>query len=301
MYTFKTHFNISKDQGVDFLDIPLQEDLEAFICPFLIANSRPNNISKNVYSQMTKFLEKLNREFIMKNDWKQGIPFLSMLHEPNEYHLGYSDSNKGKAIAKSRAETIFQALRNNRFAQQGISITNEAHNVLLLVKGIGQDIMSDTIANVCRKIFIDFTTDQCLKYSITTDTFKLHFYDVSINEWAWDDFNLPSYQGKPIILVPGKSIAGGRNYSNNYNYFVAGNFISPDIINGKIKVNNEKKFINKLKDGTKRAIIKAIHKEYGKPKEDLVDFVLQYNDSLEKFLDYAKEHYPALDLSHIKE
>jgi|GEM_PF-1498324 len=294
MTTFKTHFNIPKNQAVEFLDIPLDEDLLAFICPFLIANNRQNKIVDAIFSQTKKFLEKLNKDFIVPNNKPQGLSFLSKLHEPNEYHLGYSETNKGKAISGTRAETIFNALSNNKFARQGISITNEAHNVLLLVKGIGQDIMSDTVANVCRNILSDFTLDQCLKYSIATNPVQKHYYDTLTSQWKDVNFELPSYKGKPIVLIPKDIVAPSRSYSNNYNNFVAGNYISADILNGKIKVSNEGRFISTLKNGTKRAIIKEIRKEYGKSKEDLVDFVIRYQGSLDAFLDYANEHYPAL-------
>jgi hypothetical protein len=92
-YSFKEHFSIPIKQPVEFLNIPLDEDLRAFICPFLIANNRQNKILNNIFLQLQKFLEKLNRGYIYPNDRKQGIPFLSKLHEPNEYHLGYSDAN----------------------------------------------------------------------------------------------------------------------------------------------------------------------------------------------------------------
>ncbi|GGD11337.1 hypothetical protein [Hyunsoonleella pacifica] len=161
--TFNEHFGVPDDS--DHLDIPLESDLEAFICPFLIVNDKQGVISSQVNFRSGRFLEELNTTFVKANDRKKGIPFLSHLSEANEYNLGYSKTNKGKGIAYEKAETIFSALRNNRFAKKGVSITNEAHNVLLLVKGIGQDNMSDVLANICRDIFADFTYKQCKKYN----------------------------------------------------------------------------------------------------------------------------------------
>jgi hypothetical protein len=299
--TFKKHFNIPEQQQVDFLNIPLDSDLKAFICPFLIANNRQDKISNDLYIQIKDFFEKLNRDFIVQNDKPNGLNFLSKLHEPNEYHLGFSGSNKGKAIANPRAETIYDAFNNNRFAQQGISITNQAHNVLLLVEGIGQDIMSDTIANVCRNILVKFTQDQCMKHNIAMDQFNIDYYDILTNSWKTIDVELPSFIGKPIILIPQNIVAAGRNYANNYNNFIAGNYISVDILSGKIRLNNEGKFVQVLKNGTKRAIIKEIKKANIKQKGELIDFVLAYPDSLDQFLEYAKTHYPEIDLSNIKD
>ncbi len=105
------------------------------------------------------------------------------MHEPNEYHLGYSGRNKGKAVSDVRAEVIYDALRNNSFSRQNIAITNEAHFVLLLVKGIGQDIMSDIIANVCRDILLKPTLKICKKHKISTITVKIDFYNAITEKW----------------------------------------------------------------------------------------------------------------------
>ena len=54
-----------------------------------------------------------------------------------------------------------------------------------------------------------------------------------------------------------------------------------------------------LTDGTKKAVIKEIYKNYKKPKEDLIDFVIEFKGSLDAFLRYAKEHYPELNLTNL--
>src|ERR1700740_3258726 len=94
--TVKSHYGIPKITSVDFFDIPIDSDVEAFICPFLIANNRDKKLADAVYKQLNAFLTKLNKGFIMPNDRPNGLNFLSHLHEPNEYHFGSSDANKGK-------------------------------------------------------------------------------------------------------------------------------------------------------------------------------------------------------------
>jgi hypothetical protein len=106
MISFKSHFGIPKNDPVEFLNIPLNEDLEAFIDPFLIANNKHERIFKNVYAQLSQFFTKLNRDYIVPDDRLNGLDFLDNLHEPNEYHLGYSVSNKGKAVSE-RAPKVF--------------------------------------------------------------------------------------------------------------------------------------------------------------------------------------------------
>jgi hypothetical protein len=295
---FLQHFNISTSDP-EFFNIPVTSDVEAFICPFLIANTRERKISDRVFNQLRLFLTKLNREFVQKNERKNGLNFLSHLHEPNEYHLGYSETNSGKAISKPRSEVIFEALRNNRFTRQGMSYTNEAHNVLLLVNGIGQDIMSDFIANVCRNIFAEFTETVCAKYGIKTIAIEIDYFDTTTMEWEKRKQQLPTYQGKSLIIVPKFLVAGGRAYHIFYNRFIANNFIAHDLVNNK-SIDDESKLVVKLKDGTKKAIISEILRVYAKPKQDLIDFVLDYRGSLEQFLAYAREHYPELDFTGLK-
>ena len=300
METFNTYFTKLKKRNIDFVDIPLGEDLEAFICPFLIENNKlANPIAFEVYERVHQFLIKLNRDFIKPNKRSEGIEFLSHLHEPNEYHLGYSDRNKGKAVSDVRAEVIYDALRNNVLAKQNAAITNEAHFVLLLVKGIGQDIMSDIIANVCRDIFANFTLKICTIYKDATVAEIIEFYNAITKKWETKKVNLPNFAGKPIILLPKFIISGGRAYVNLYNWFIARNYLSLEILNRKKPLTTDSKFIFKLKNGTRKAIVKKIYQTYRKPKNELIEFVKKFKGSLDEFVWYAKEHYPELDLDSL--
>jgi hypothetical protein len=51
MIKFKEHFNIPSGQPVEFLDIPMDEDLLVFIDPFLIANNKQAPILRDIYAQ----------------------------------------------------------------------------------------------------------------------------------------------------------------------------------------------------------------------------------------------------------
>ncbi|HFK5570859.1 TPA: hypothetical protein ACG0AO_002676 [Elizabethkingia meningoseptica] len=300
METFNTYFTKLKKRNIDFVDIPLGEDLEAFICPFLIENNKLGNpIALEVYERVHQFLIRLNRDFIKPNKRAEGIEFLSHLHEPNEYHLGYSGRNKGKAVSDIRAEVIYDALRNNILAKQNVAITNEAHFVLLLVKGIGQDIMSDIIANVCRDIFANFTLHICNKHNVDIVSVVIEFYNAITKKWETKTVYLPDFAGKPLILLPKYIISGGRAYANLYNWFIARNYLSLEILNGKESLSPDSEFISRLKDGTKKAIVKRIYQAYKKPKNELIEFVKRFKGSLDEFVWYAKEHYPELDLDNL--
>jgi len=287
---FNGHFNVAKP--TEHVNILLGSDLELFIDPYNIANNLENRIAKKVYLRSKSFLENLNRTYIVPNDRLNGLAFLSHLQEANEYGFGYSKTNKGKGIGPTKAEVIFDSLSNNLFVREGISITNEAHNVLLLVKGIGADNMSDTLANVCRDIFADFTYEQCMLHGIATSKVQIEYYDSNRSCWMFKDANLPSFGGKKIILVPKFLIGGERAYTSAFNWFISSNYLSKEILAGTLKANNSKGFINRLKNGTRRAIIKNINKHFKKPKGELVDFVKKYNGSLLEFQTHIKNNFP---------
>ncbi|UIR54769.1 hypothetical protein LZQ00_10825 [Sphingobacterium sp. SRCM116780] len=294
---FTKHFGISKNTPISFVDIPIDDnDLEAFICPFLIEKHKKDKLELQVSQRIKNFLRELNTTYIKTNDVNNGISFLDHLHEPNEYHLGYSSTNKGKAVSKSKANDIFNALRNNAFSKQNSSITNEAHNVLLLVDGIGQDIMSDIISNVCRDIFANFTSKECLRLGISTKPIDIEFYNDKANKWETTIVDLPQF-GRHIILVPTTILSSKREFASRYNWFVSANYISKEVLN--MSTPPSQKMISKMKDGTKKAIIKEIYKHYKKPKKNLVDFVIQYSNSLDEFIEYAKINYPELNLENL--
>ena len=87
--------------------------------------------------------------------------------------------------------------------KSGITITDEAHNVLLLVDGIGPDIMFDIISNICKDIFSEFTIKQCEKYKVSLpEKYIIEYFDDISGSWQKKEFNLPCYERKKIILVP---------------------------------------------------------------------------------------------------
>lgn len=297
---FNNYFGIN-DKMPKHVNIKLGSDIEVFIDPFLISNNRSNPIANKIYNRSRNFLKHLNENYVMTNDRRNGVVFLSDLAEANEYGLGYSKVNKGKGIGVLKAEIIYDSLRNNRFAKHGVSITNEADNVLLLVEGIGQDNMSDTLANVCRDIFADFTLNQCLLYGIPTYFTDIRYYDDSKRKWLSKKVKLPRYENSSIILVPTFISSSFRDYQSRYNWFLATNYWSRDIMNGTIKVPENTNLIYTKNDGSRKAIIKNINSIFKKPKSELINCVIDYPDSLINFKDYAKLNYLCVQYKKINE
>lgn len=286
---FNDYFKIKEE--TEHLNIPLTEDIEMFIDPYKIVNNRELKVGGSVYYRGKAFLEVLN-SLIVQNCSREGIELLNHLSESNGYHLGYSKDNKGKAVGYEKAVNIYNVLANNIFIRQGISVTNEPQNVLLLVKGVGPDNMSDIISNVCKDIFSEFTYQQCLKYNIPMEKFEIEYFDINIRNWSRKTVFLPTYEGKQIILIPKMLSSVSRAYYRMYNRFIAKNYIAIEILNGKRPTDNYDRYVNIFKNGRQQPIIKNVIEDYGKPKEDLVDFVVEYGDkTLLEFQDHIKEEF----------
>jgi len=96
---FNNYFGITKQ--TEHLDIPLNGDIEVFICPYKVANSRHNNIAQRIYKRTNIFMQKLNK-LVEQGDKAKAKELLYHLHESNEYHLGYSSKNKGSAVGNDK-------------------------------------------------------------------------------------------------------------------------------------------------------------------------------------------------------
>lgn len=296
-YSFNCHFGIDSSK-TEYLDILLESDIKAFLCPYIIKNNIEHDIAKKIVRRSTGFLKTLTNKYVIPNNKKEGIEFLTHLREANEYRMGYSSVNVGKGVGGLKAEEIYNYFSKSKFVQKGVSITDEAHNVLLLVSGIGQDLMGDILSNICRDIFAEYTLEQCRKHVIPLDSlkkFKIEFFNESTSKWESKTVLLPTYNGKKIILTPQYLCSMPRLYQNLYNWHVVSHFYAPDIISGQIKIDSNKDFIVKRKNGETVAKIKKMYHYYRQPKDQLHLHVLRYDKSLLEFQLYAKDHYLSIN------
>lgn len=302
-YSFNSHFGIDSSNA-EHLDILLESDIRAFLCPFIIKNNLDHSIARRIIKRSTAFLKTLTNDYVIPMKEDEGISFLSHLREANEYKLGYSSVNLGKGVGELKAEEIYKYFSNSKFVQKGISITDEAHNVLLLVSGVGQDLMCDILSNICRDIFAEYTLEQCKKHVSPLDSlkeFEIEFFNEYSKEWETKTVSLPTYEDERIILVPQFICSQPRLYQNLYNWHVASFFYAPDIVSGSIEIDTDEDFTVKLKSGEVVAKVRNIYNYYRKPKDKLHLHVLKYNKSLVEFQLYAKEHYLPISDEQVSE
>lgn len=286
---FNEYFGI-QDLETDHINIPLDEDLKAFICPYQIFNSS-HLTAVQVKARHDVFFKYVTTDLINPESEKEAITFLSNLSEPNEYHLGYSKSNKGKGIAKEKAGKIYTSLSDHIFVKNNITITHEARHILLNVEGIGQDNMSDIISDIAKDIFAEFTLNQCEKYGITTEPYKVKYFCQENLTWKVKEMYLPYYNGKPIILLPKSILSSSRSYPERYNYHCCVNNIVPKIQKRELHIDNHNDYIKQYKTQEK-VLHNKVFKDFKKPKGSLYLFIQEYPNSLLEFDEYVKYNLP---------
>ena len=222
MLRFTEYFGLLKSQSeLDFVDIDLKSDTQLFIDPWLIKdvkNDFTRKCAENLHSFFDEVLESIN-----SGNQSRAMHLLDHLHEISWTHLGYSARGvRGKAIASEHAGQIYHALKNSAAVKTGV--LNEIEDTALLIPGIGKDKISDMVTNVCIAMLIEYTNQQAKLHAVPQKPVgRLDKWDAVTKKWTKGEvFELPYYNGKPILLVP-KAVVNvdlAVNSSDFYNKYI---------------------------------------------------------------------------------
>ncbi|WP_341227674.1 hypothetical protein [uncultured Arcticibacterium sp.] len=286
----------------EHLNIPLDRDIKVFISPTLIEGERgKSQVSNKLYLRTKAFFSHLVNDFVIPDDEVKGVELLNFLHEPYEYRIGYSNGTYfGKGVGPEKGKSVFNAFKNNSFAQRGVSILSDPLSILLLVDGIGQDNVSDILANVCRDLFCEFTLKQCLKYNVPTSDYTIDYFNLENLSWETKVVQLPSYRGKEIILLPYWAVSKELKFNLLYNKHVCLKYIWEDIVRTQKVSSIPDRFLIVNKRGEIRPNIGAMMEEYKLSKKEFRLFVLKYQNSISTFRDDVNLKYPALSYQDLK-
>jgi hypothetical protein len=199
---FSEYFGLDRTQPyLDFLDIPLDTDLEVFLEPVSIktlGSSWGNELS----SLLQKFFETVLR-LIKSGEHARAQVLLSSLNERNEFHLGYSSGkSRGHGFGKVSAKSVWGALTKSNAAITGL--LQDLEDTALLLPGIGTDMISDAVCNILRGPMIKYTQDMCIYYGIpmTPDIASGPIWNPAEEKWEEVLIELPMTHSGKVILVP---------------------------------------------------------------------------------------------------
>lgn len=275
---FSKHFNLNLQQSdLDFVDINIKGDNKLFIDPRLIESV------KNLYTlKMRRSLEVYWSQLVKSvrnKDDKRVRYLLSGLSEPNETHLGYAVKGNGKAVGDKLSKDIFLTIKNSLAIQTGI--LSQISDTELFFPEIGSDRISDMVTKIIKTVLIEFTQDQCKTHNIKTKQFEQKdVFDFRTKKWISEIVELPSYNNKPIILVPKTLVRLGSISRQNVNCFYRF-AISQFII-------NDPQMLKGISQNGKKGnyLIRDVQSKFPFSKELLARWSTNYNTLLIDFKSY---------------
>ena len=244
---------------MDFVDVDVRGDVPLFVNPGALRKNK-SEWAERCTNLMRDFMEVVLAR-IRVDDLDGARDLLIYLSEPNETHLGYTragSDSQGHAVGEEFAELIIDAIRNSPAGRTGRIVDLE--DTVMMIDGIGSDLISDITTNIIRGPLIEYTNDMCETYGVDTSSFRLRqdqtVWDPVEHTWEQPEVALPVANGKPLILVP-KWIV--RKQVNADRYFR--DYLQPFIAQRELE-NPNSEFVRTLKNKGREPNIKEIQKKF---------------------------------------
>ena len=282
MSSFSDYYCLEKTQWeLDFVDIPIDEDIPLFIDPFAISQ-RPDRFSQECNQTLMTFFDRIIQD-IRSGRGDDAKYLLRFLREPNETHLGLSKSKpRGAGIGKFQADELYRALKDSSAVRTGF--INCLEDCELLIEGIGRDKISDLTTNVIRWNLVEYTQEQCKLFNIPLVKRPLGpYFSLGTLEWISDYYDLPIVNGNPILLVPKvfSRYDPAYNHQKYYNYFVL-SYLQAEHLNAQTSL------VRTLKRGRQVVYKKDLKPNYPCTKQFLFDFSRKHPEVLEQYREHLK-------------
>jgi len=196
----------------DFYDLPfsqeqvsfaiplLDEDLPLYVDPFLLWKS-PSQQDNSLHAQIINSFNHLGTLFL-KGRQDEAVSLLIKLSECDEVGLGNSMSRTGLKIGTKAAIDILSLFQDIPQVQK--SGFTHFEEVQLLIEGVAQDRISDIACNLLMSFLVDYTIDECKRWSIPTAKSQVNIYNCKSNQFVSEAVDLPVNPDtkQPVVLVP---------------------------------------------------------------------------------------------------
>ena len=272
------YYKLGRTQpGLDFVDVDIDADLPVFTDPRAL-RLLPSDWGAECVSLLQNFFETIlsairsGRELDAKR-------LLSMLREPNETRLGLSKGRpRGRALGPVSAVSVWESLRRSDAVKSGL--LQDLEDSILMIEGIGDDIISDITTNVIRAPLVTYTQEMCAYYGIPLedDVDSGPLWDPGQHDWHSRYVALPVPANQKLVLVP-KVIVRRRMDYNFDEYFK--NYILEYLRERELSANSE--LVRTLKDGRRRVLTKDLVAKYGRGKGVVVRETLQKPELLDGY------------------
>lgn len=255
------HYDLGVSQpALDFVDVDVRGDSPLFVDPralLLLPTPWGEECVSLIQSYFSAVLDAIHA-----GDHTAARRLLSELHEPNDTRLGLSTGRaQGHALGEELAARVFDALSRSEAVRS--RLLSDLEDTILLIEGIGPDLISDIATNVIRQPLIDYTHDAAedLGIELVSGVASGPMWDPGAGRWIADFVELPVADGRRLLLVPKAIVRMRMDYDADeyFQHYILEQMQSDEIAAGT-------SLVHLLKDGTPRVTKKALVEKYGTSK-----------------------------------
>jgi hypothetical protein len=281
------YFGLGKTQAyLDFVDVPIDTDLEVFIDPTALRTL--TSIWGAECASLVQYYFEAVLNHMKAGEDSEAQLLVSSLNERNEFHLGFSTGkSQGHGFGSKSAESVWGALSKSKASQSGL--LKDLEDTCLLIDGIGRDMVSDAVCNIIRGPLIKYTQDICTYYGIplTPNVVSGPIWNPHSEVWENKYVSLPMTSEGKIILVPKIFVRHRLSYGYQEYYQ---HYLLPEMQHDEIKRNSG--LVELLKDGRKRVTKKSLKDRYGDNKLAVVEQTLKFPHILDKYREAKEQSVP---------
>lgn len=276
---------------LDFIDVDIRGDTKVFISPRALSQL-PSDWGDGCVALIHSFFQTVLDQIKAGNN-RAAVKLLEALKEPNETHLGLSSGrSRGRALGEGSAREVWEALSNSEAAKTGL--LRDLEDAVLLIPGVGVDIVSDMTTNIIRAPLIEYTQQTCRRFDIplTLNVDSGPLWDPAKREWFSKYVDLPVTAEGKLMLVP-KAIVRRHLIYDLGEYYR--HHVLEHLRKAELSANGSLVYI--LKNGEPRVNKSDLIDKYGSGKEMIVKQTLQNPSILDEYRkEKEKEDY--IPLSH---
>lgn len=287
-----TIYKLGRTQAtLDFVDVDIRTDTRVFISPRALA-LLPSDWGDGCVALLQNFFETV-LDHIKSDRHDDAQKLLQSLREPNETHLGLSTGkSRGRALGAMSAREVWEALSQSKAAKSGL--LTDLEDTVLLVEGIGVDIVSDMATNIIRAPLIEYTQEQCeqLGIPLVEGIDSGPMWHPVRREWFSKHVRLPLTPEGKLLLVPKAIVRRHPLYDMNeyYRHYML-------VHMQEIELEAGSAFVHLLKDGSPRVYKSHLIEEFGDDKKAVIEQTVEHPEILARYKK-EKDEQPFLPLSH---
>lgn len=291
-----TIYKLGRSQAtLDFVDVDINTDTKLFVSPraFTLIHSE---WSSACVSLIQNFFDTV-LDSIKLGKHADAEALLQELREPNETHLGLSSGpSRGRALGEGSAHLVWEALSRSQAAKSGL--ITDLEDTVLLIEGVGVDIVSDITTNIIRSQLIAYTQEQCRQLGIPLSPGipSGPMWDPRARQWYARTAFLPLTKKGKLLLVPKAIVRRSSQYNlqEYYRHYMLEFLIDEEKRIGSSLVHVIKTGKNK---GKKRVYKTDLIEKHGRDKRAIIKTTLEHPNVFEKYK-LAKKDADFLPLDH---